>query len=319
MKFISITAGIACVVILSTSAIAQTGSASAQTQASADVQVGQRKASAEAKQETKGDARTRSTGQEKRAQAQSQSNADVAGGANALNLAQGTQLQAVLKNTLDSKQISDGQQFLLKTTKDLKVGGQKVISKGSTLVGHVVNGQSKAEGNGKAEMTLLIDGVQQGEQMIPLQAMFVGVIQSMAQTSAATDFDSMPAMSSPAPRSGGGGLLGGGVVGGVTSTVSNTVGATTQTVGQVGGIAKGTQGTLSATNGITQNGNVTGGLMAPGQVLFSLQNGLTATTSSSVTGATNFARNGKDIKLEKGTEFVLAVTGSSKSSANVAR
>jgi hypothetical protein len=318
MKFILITAGIACAVTLPSVVVAQTGSASAQTQANAEAQVGQRKASAEAKQETRVDARKQSRGQENQTQSHSATNAS--GSATPLKLEQGTQLQAMLKETLDSKKVSEGQQFLLKTTKDVKIGGEKVIRKGSTLVGHVVKGQSKAEGNGKAEMTLLIDGVQQGDQLIPLQAMFVGMVQTMAQAATATDFDSMPAMTSPTPRTGnGGGLLGGGLVGGVTSTVNTTVNATTQTVGQVGAVTNGSQGTLSATNGITQNGNVTGGLMALGQVLFTLQNGLTATTSSSVTGATDFARNGKDIKLEKGTEFVLAVTGSSNSSATRSR
>ena len=323
MKFISFATGVVCATLLATAGSAGSGSTNAQ--ASGSVQAGQRKATVETKQDANAQAQRKGGKAETKAEAQSHSNASVNTGESNLNLGNGTQLQAMLKNTLDSKQAENGQQFLLKTTKDVKAGGQNVIKKGSTLVGHVVTTHSKAEGKGQAEMTLMIDGIQQGDQMIPLQAVFVGMMQQSLQTMADSDVSSaMPPMATPQRSSGGGGLLGGGgVIGGTTGAVNSTLGATSQTVGSIGSSTLETGGTLSNTsNGTLSTANSvtnTNALNEPGRLLFSLQNGLTATTSSRLSGATEFKRAGKDVKLEKGTEFVLAITGSSHTSANTTR
>lgn len=318
MKFISFATGAVCATLLATTVSAQTSSSSTNAQASGSVQTGQSKATVATRQEANVAAQQGKANA--KAEAQANNNARVnTGGAN-LNLAQGTQLQAMLKNTLDSKQAENGQQFLLKTTKDIKAEGQNVIKKGSTLVGHVVTAQSKAEGKGHSELTLMIDGIQQGNQMIPLQAVFVGMMQQTVQAMGDSEISSaIPPMATPQRSSGGGGLLGGGgVVGGATGAVNSTLGATSQTVGSIGSSTLGAGGTLSnTTNGtLSTASSVTdaGALNEPGRMLFSLQNGLTATTSSRLSGATEFNRMGKDVKLEKGTEFVLAVTGSSSAS-----
>lgn len=322
MKRFSFATELACSIAMAAAVIAQTGSGSTSTQSSGNMQVGRAKASTETKQDANVQAQRKGGTADVKADSKSQKNADVQAGNSSLNLDAGTQLQAVLKSTLDSKQAADGQQFLLKTTKDVKAQGQRVIKKGSTLVGHVVNAQGKAEGKGQSEMTLMIDGLQQGDQMIPLQAVFVGMIQQTTQAMGDSDLSSaMPPMATPQRSSGGGGLLGGGgLVGGATGAVNGTLGATTQTVGSIGSAATGTlsntsNGTLSTASSVTN----TGALNEPGRMLFSLQNGLTATTSSSLSGATEFNRAGKDIKLEKGTEFVLAITGNSRTAASTNR
>ena len=328
MKRFSFATELACsmiMAIMATAVIAQTGSGSTSTQSSGAVQAGQSKASAQTKQDANVQAQRKGRTMEAKADSQSQNNADVQAGNSSLNLAAGTQLQAVLKSTLDSKQAEEGQQFLLKTTKDVKAGGQRVIKKGSTLLGHVVTSQSKAEGKGQSELTLMIDGLQQGDQVIPLQAVFVGMMQQTVQAMGDSDVSSaMPPMATPQRSSGGGGLLGGGgVIGGATGAVNSTLGATTQTVGSIGSNTLGAGGTLSnTTNGtLSTASSVTnaGALNEPGRMLFSLQNGLTATTSSSLSGATEFNRVGKDVKLEKGTEFMLAITGNSRTSATTNR
>ncbi len=317
MKRFSFATGLACSCVMAATVIAQTAASSTRVQSRDEVQVGQAKVSADAKQEA--DVRGQRKGRtiETNADSQAQSNANVQTGNSSLNLDAGTQLQAVLKSTLDSKQAEAGQPFLLKTTKDVKAGGRRVIKKGATLVGQVVTAQSKAEGQGQAGLTLMITGVQQGEQVIPLQAIFVGMIQPTLQTGVDSDL-STPTRPAPARSSGGGGLLGGGgLVGGATGAVNGTLGATTQTVGNIGGSTTGVNGTLAnTTNGtLAATGGVNSGLLnEPGRVLFSLENGLTAT--STVSGATAFRRAGKEVKLEKGTEFVLAITGNSRTSAN---
>ena len=325
MKFISFATGVVCATLLATTGSAQTGSGSTNAQTSGSLQAEQRKATVETKQDANVEAQRKGGKAETKAEAQSHNNASANTGGSNLNLGQGTQLQAMLKNTLDSKQAENGQQFLLQTTKDVKAGGQNVIKKGSTLVGHVITAQSKAEGKGRSEMTLMIDGMQQGDQIIPLQAVFVGMMQQTVQAMGDSDVSSaMPPMATPQRSSGGGGLLGGGgVIGGATGAVNGTLGATSQTVGSIGSSTLGTSGTLSnTTNGTlstTSSVTNTSLLNEPGRMLFSLQNGLTATTSSSLSGATEFNRVGKDVRLEKGTEFVLAITGNSRTAASTTR
>jgi hypothetical protein len=324
MKRFSFATGLVCSITLATAVTAQTASSSTSTQARGEVQTGRTKTSAETKQETNIQIQRKGRTAEAKTDAQAQNSSNLKAGDSSLNLEAGTQLQAVLKNTLDSKQAEEGQQFLLKTTKDVKAGGQRVIKKGSTLVGHVVRAQSKAEGSGQAGMTLMIDGIQQDNQIIPLQAVFVGMIQQTAQTAFDSDLSSpMPSPSAPQRSSGGGLLGGGGLVGGATGAVNSTLGATTQTVGSVAGNTAGAGGALSSTtNGTlaaTSSATNAGLLNEPGRVLFNLQNGLTATTSSTASGATDFSRAGKEIKLEKGTEFVLAITGQTQAAARTSR
>lgn len=316
MKFTGFVMRMVCATLLVTAARAQTITGSTNTNGS--VQAGQRTTTIETKQDANVSAQRKGGRTETKADAQSHNSAQTE--SPELKLSNGAQLQAALKNTLDSKRVENGQQFLLRTTKDVKVRGQNVLKKGATLVGHVVAAQSKAEGEGRAGMTLMIDGVQQGNQVIPLQAVFVGMVQQTVQTTATSEWnDPMPTPA--APRNAGGGGIGGGVLGGATGAVSSTLGATGQTVGNLGnGALNGTlsstaNGTLSAASNITSGGTIN----EPGRVLFSLQNGLTATSSASVSGATEFSRAGKDVKLEKGTEFLLAVTGNNRTSASTTR
>lgn len=325
MKRFSFATGLACSMMITTTVIAQTATGSTRTQSRAEVQVGQAKASTETKQDANVRVQRKGGTAETNAASQAQNNTDAQVGNTSFNLDAGTQLQAVLKSTLDSKQAKEGQQFLLKTTKDVKAGGRSVIKKGATLVGHVVTTQSKAEGKGQAGMKLMIDSLQQGDQMIPLQAVFVGMVQQTVQAMGDSDVSSViPPMAAPQRSSGGGGLLSsGGVIGGATGAVNSTLSASSQTVGSIGSNPLGTSGTLSSTtNGtLSTASSVTNAdaLNEPGRMLFSMQNGLTATTSNTVSGATEFRRAGKDVKLERGAAFVLAITGNSRTSTSTNR
>lgn len=318
MKKFHLVSGLFIALFTVSGTMAQTVSGSAESRTQGNAQTRRAGASAESGQQTRADVRRNGGKVEANAASQSQGSAE-AGAGQQLDLDAGTQINAVLKSTLDSKHADEGQQFLLKTTKDVKAGGRTVIRKGSTLVGHVVSAQSKAEGQGKSTLALMIDGVEQNGQVMPLRAVFAGMVQHTVQSAVDSDLSSpMPAPS--APRSGGG-LLGGGVVGGVTGAVGSTVNATTQTIGGVAGGATGTlAGTATTTvNGATSTvGNVagSGAVNGAGQVLFALSNGVTATASAGLTGTTEFTRTGRDFKLEKGSEFLLAVTGSSQTSAS---
>jgi hypothetical protein len=304
--------------------LAQSTSGNANTQTDASAKTGKVNASTSESQQTNAKASKNGKSSTVNSSSSQNSNASANVGSKSLNLDSGSQIEAALNSTLDTKHAQNGQQFTMKTTKDVKSHGQTVVKKGSTLVGHVVNTQSKAEGNGSSNMLLAIDGVQpQGGsgQLIPLQATFAGVIRQTTQ--AATDMDMSSPMTMPStPRSSGGG---GGLLGGVGGAVNSTVRTTTQTVGGVTNGIGGTTGSVTNSVNSTVNGtvngagNVAGGAALNGttQTLFSLGNGITASTSGTVQGATQFSRKGGDLKLDKGSEFLLSVVGSGQATGSV--
>ena len=323
MKSLTIAIGLA-LTLSATTVLAQSTSGSTNTQTDASAKTGKVDASASGGQQTNAKASKNGKSSNVNSSANQNANGSVSAGNKSLDLDSGSQIDAVLNSTLDTKHAQNGQQFTMKTTKDVKSHGQTVVKKGSTLVGHVVNSQSKAEGNGSSNLLLAIDGVQsQGGngELIPLQATFAGMVRQTVQT--ASDMDLSGPMATPsAPRSSGGGG-GGGLLGGVGGAVNSTVGATTQTVGGVTSGVGNTNATGSVTNSVNSTvngvGNVAGGdaLNGTTQTLFSLGNGITASTSGTVQGATQFSRKGGDLKLDKGSEFLLSVVGSGQASGSV--
>ncbi|HZS46271.1 MAG TPA: hypothetical protein VFC63_14440 [Blastocatellia bacterium] len=295
-------------------AFGQSAGTNSNTQTNSSVKTSKAGASTSTNQQTDANAQRKGGKASANGSSSQNSAANANVGNDGLGLDSGSQIDAVMQSTLDSKHATQGQQFLMKTNKDVKAHGQTVIKKGSTLVGHVVNAQSKAEGNGNGSLLLAIDGVQQGNTLIPLQANFVGMVRQTVQSTADTEMIGAP-MSGPAPRSGGG------LVGGVGSTVNSTVGATTSTVGGVTNTTGSVGGAVNSTvNGTASGvGNLGGTVNGATQTVFSLGNNTVASTSSSVAGATQFTRKGGDLKLDKGSEFLLAVTGSATATGSIQR
>lgn len=311
---------------------AQTVSGSADSRTNGSARVNQTQVSSGSQQETRASVKRQGKQAEVKAESRQRTDANASQGQESgLNLDAGTQLNAVLQSPLDSKRAADGDQFVMKTTRDVKQNGQTVIKKGSKLVGHVVRAQSKAEGQGQSSLTLVVDELQQGGQSIPLRATFVGVVQQAAQSSLDSDLGAPMSAPSAPRRSSGGGLLGGGggggLLGGATGAVGGAVSATTNTVGSVTGSVGGegiggavTNTVNGSASGKAGAGEAVGGTLGGvGRTLFTLSNGVTATASGAASGATQFTRQGKDLKLDQGTEFVLSVAGGAQTSATAGR
>src|SRR5882724_9754314 len=217
MKSLTIAIGLA-ITLSATTVLAQSAGGSANTQMDASAKTGKVDASASGSQQTNAKANKNGKSSNVNSSANQNANGSVSAGNKNLNLDSGSQIDAVLNSTLDTKHAQNGQQFTMKTTKDVKSHGQTVVKKGSTLVGHVVNAQSKAEGNGSSNLLLAIDGVQSqgGGNMIPLQATFVGMVRQTVQSTSDMDMSAPMAMpTTSGSRSNGGGGSGGGLLGGV--------------------------------------------------------------------------------------------------------
>lgn len=218
----------------------------------------------------------------------------------AASIASGTNVAGKLQNTLDVKKAKVGDQVVLKTTSAVKQNGKAVIAKGSTLVGRVTDVQKTANGSANSSIGIAFEQIQQGGRSLPINAVITSLVQANSAASLSSDddlFASSSTSSRSTARSSSGG--GGGLLGGVTNTVGGVATVTTQTVGS---LANTTGNVVSSTGGV-----VTGSLR-----------GLSISQSSlaSVQGGSTLNMAGRDLRLEKGTTFNLAISSSSSVQKN---
>ena len=231
--------------------------------------------------------------------AQAQANADQS----AITLDSGTQIDTQITSSLDLKKAKPGDSFKMKTLKPVKQQGKEIISKGSTITGHV---QQSSTANNTTQATLVFDElVDNRSHATSSMTAVVTAIAKPVTASAMSQGDTMATAPSggtrtPQRSSQGGGLLGG---------VSQTVGGVTQAAGGVAGqagstVSSTTNATLGSTTGVTgAAGNTVGGL-ARGTIQIANDTTATAASGSTLTMAP------RNAKLESGTQFVLQTTSS---------
>jgi hypothetical protein len=221
--------------------------------------------------------------------------ANTASGASAL--ASGTTIEAELSKTIDSRKLKVGDEITAKARDDVRSNGQVVIKHGSRLVGHVTAVKSRAKGDAETSLGVIFDhAVVKGGQNVPFHA----IIQAMAppvHAAAMNDSDMSSPQAGMTPEgsrpTAGGPISGAGrAVGGTASGAANTVGG----VGQNAGAAVG--GAAGAATNTTLTAASTGALGFPGVQL---------ATQSGVSDSSVIISNGKDVRLDSGTQLMLRV------------
>lgn len=226
----------------------------------------------------------------------------------AADVTSGTELKAELSSSLDSRTAKPGDTVVARVTKDVKSKGKKVVRKGDQLVGKVKSVESTANGAASTRVSVVFDTLVQGETSTELNT----VLTSMVAVPRLAPMNSEPIfepMSSPSPRSsGGGGLLGGGAGGSVLGSTTAAVGSTTSgTLGAVnnGALGTTTDATLGAATSAT--GNLNG---LPTEGLAPLRS-VRLDSVSSATGSaesTSVLQSPKgDFQLSAGTELKFRV------------
>lgn len=206
----------------------------------------------------------------------------------------GTNLEAKLLSTLDVKKANVGDEVILKTTKTLKQDGEVIVPKGTRLFGRVTEVATESAGNGVSRIGIVFDRLQNDDISAPFSASIISIANAGNRVSAGDLFSSDSSGSAGGRTtvsrgsSGGGGLLGGatGAVGGVLNTTTRTVGGVTNTVGNTVGTTGGS--VLRTVNGIQ----------------------ISQSAHGSADGSTTLSAEGKDLRLRKGTRFVLQTDGS---------
>lgn len=246
------------------------------------------------------------------ASANSQSQASA--GSGAVTLDSGTQIDAELTSSLDLKKAKPGDQVKMKTTKPVKNNGKEIISRGSTITGHV---QQATSADKTTQATLVFDQLQDKKTHLTssLSAVVTAIAKPANDMNAMAQEDAMTsanATAGPQPRTqqrssqqGGGGLLGG-----VTQTVGGVTQGVTQTAGGVAPVVGGATGQVSSTVSSTTNATVGSGAGANG-VVGGLARGtiqiVNNTTSSAASGST-LTMASRNARLESGTQFMLQTT-----------
>ena len=83
---------------------------------------------------------------------------------------------AVLTETLETKDTTDGRGLVLRTVSDVVVNKVVVIPRGSKLLGRVVGGGSKGEGARQSTLSVILEkAVKEDRTEIPLQAIIAAV------------------------------------------------------------------------------------------------------------------------------------------------
>jgi hypothetical protein len=226
-----------------------------------------------------------------------------------VNLQSGTQLAAQLENSLDARHAKPGDRVVLKTVSAVKQNGETVVPKGARLIGHVTDVQQQTKVAGESHISILFDSLRTGSTETPITATIVSITQAQTQARANNDLFESDTMSSSSARSSSSGTSGqrgsgGGLLGGVGNTVGGVANTTTSTAGNVAGT---TTGAVGSTVGATTNtvGSTTGNLTGS---LRGLQ--ITQSSNASAEGGSTLSLSGRNLHLDSGTTFNLAVSNS---------
>ena len=233
-------------------------------------------------------------------------------GSDAIQLEDNTDVRAVLTNSLDSRKCKPGDQVTAKVTDDVKENGQVVVHKGTHLMGHVTQAESKAKGQSESSLGIEFDHARmKNGQEVPLQLGVQALAAAETASTAALDNDAFPSAGTMGAASGGA-RGGGGLVGGAGSTVAGTAGAATGAAASVGRAAGSVDSTASAATRATSSvAGQTGGLNAAGQLtssssgVFGLQGLSLASNLSNATQGSVISSTGKSVQLSSGTQMLL--------------
>jgi len=250
---------------------------------------------------------------ESRGSASAGSNTSVSKQGRQIDLQSGTQLSAQLENTLDARHAKPGDRVVLKTVSAVKQDGKVIVPKGAQLIGHVTGVQQQTKSSGESSIGVVIDRLRSGSTETPITASILSITQvhSAARASNNDLFESdtmtqSSARSSSSSSQRSSSSSNGGLLGGVGNTVSGAVNTTTSTVGNVAGS---TTSAVGSTVGTTTSavGTTTGALKG-------LQ--ITQSTDASAQGGSTLSLTGRNLHLESGTTFNLAVSSSNSAGNN---
>lgn len=208
------------------------------------------------------------------------------------SLRSGTRIQAELEKTIDARSAKVGDEVVLKATSNVKQNGEVVVAKGTRILGRVTEVANRSKGSGSSKIGVVFDRIE-GKR---LASNITASIISITEASSAARLDDVfvaGASVQTSTRSSASASSGGGVLGGVGGTVGGLVDTTARTAGGV--VDTGTRTIGSGTGTV-------------GRTVSRLQ--IENSASGSASGSTTLSAVGRNVRLEKGANFNLLISGS---------
>jgi len=248
-----------------------------------------------------------------------QTNASANAGKDTASLADGTNMSAALKGSLDAKKSKVGDRVEAETTQDVKQDGKVVLRKGTRLVGHVTEVQAREKSQETSRVGVMFEeaDMRDGRQ-IPMHASIqaLAATRSAAQASTSAGEDDLFAGGgggASASAAGGGAVRGGGLAGGALRTTSSTVGGVGTGVGNTAsGVANGTVHTATRSTDAVGGLNANGVLTSDSRGVFGLDGMSLDAAGSSTTQGSLIVSNTRNVHLDSGTQMVLQVAGEAR-------
>src|ERR1041384_1874239 len=209
-----------------------------------------------------------------------------------LSLDSGTQIDAEITSALDLKKVKPGDSFKMKTLKAVKKDGKEIISRGSTIIGHV---QQSATTDKTTQATLVFDRL--GDNKSHLASSLSAVVTAISKPTNATAMAQEDTMATVSPRGSGTSQRSsqnGGPIGGVAQTAGGGVDGGGRAAGGQGGGHGRAGGAGRAPSAVTSTANktrasTTGSTGAVGSNVGGLTRGpiqiVNDTTSSAASGS----------------------------------
>src|SRR5215213_3789957 len=105
-------------------------------------------------------------------------------------LQSGTSIEAQLQQTLDVRNVSVGDEFVLTTTKAIKQNGQTVVQKGTRLIGRVTEVQQKTKEYAQSRLGVIFDRIEGKNLSAPLSATIISMTAANAGATVGDPLDS---------------------------------------------------------------------------------------------------------------------------------
>lgn len=246
---------------------------------------------------------TSATTSDAQASSKNSNAASTEAGGSSFRLAEGSTIHALLNKPVDAKKNKPGDEVVAKTAEDLKFNGQVAIPKGSKVMGHITQAQTRSKDHSESAVGISFDRlVLKDGREIPLSASIQTIAQS--ETAAAASADDEPAMMG----SSGGGMSGGGRSGASAGGAAGTSGgrAVGSATGAVANTAGGAANTAERTIGQTASVYSSGQLSASSQGVIGLK-GISLNSEAGAAQGSVISSDHQNVHLDSGTQLILRV------------
>jgi len=239
--------------------------------------------------------------------------ASTKAGKSSANIGDGTKIDATLVNPLDVDHNKVGDRVEARITQDVKQNGKVTLKKGTRLIGHVTQTQSRADGKSQSQLGVAFDrAIPSKGPEVPFNATIQALAVAQSTIMASSGSDDLMSSGGAMGGMSGGGRSGGGLVGAVASSAGPGAGSILNTSNPVSSATQGTLNTAARSKGAVGGLTSTGQLNSKSRGVFGLQGLSIDSAASSATQSSVIVSSLKNLHLDSGTQLLLSTSAQAK-------